>query len=139
MKPTEQFANAAVMPKTGRFATLRGLPRAQGSCALACSLIAAPLLSLCVLLALCVGVAQAEPPKLISYGSLSAHGMAAGVAVEDSGDLFVSGLIGEGFGPSTVVKLDPSGNVALAAVPVWVCALLGCCGEPDERRRVRAR
>ncbi len=111
MKPTEQFANAAVMPKTGRFATLRGLPRAQGSCALACSLIAAPLLSLCVLLALCVGVAQAEPPKLISFGSLSAHGMAAGVAVEDSGDLFVSGLIGEGFGPATVVKLDPSGTL----------------------------
>ena len=58
-------------------------------------------------------VAQAEPPKLISYGQFSAHeARAVGVAVEGSGDLFVSSLFeGERFGPSTVVKLDPSGNL----------------------------
>ncbi len=63
--------------------------------------------------ALSAGVAQAEPPKLILFGSFSAHEAQGevGVAVEGSGDLFVSGLVGEEFAPSTVVKLDPSGNL----------------------------
>ncbi len=62
--------------------------------------------------ALSPGVAQAEPPKLVSYGSFNtqeAHSI--GVAVEGSGDLFVSGLFAEGLGVSTVVKLDPSGKL----------------------------
>jgi streptogramin lyase len=113
VRPTEQFAKPAVTSKAGRFATLRGLLQAQGSGAPAHSLAAAPLVAFCVLLALCVGVAQAEPPKLISYGSFSvpeAH--AVDVAVAGSGDLFVSSLFPEGspFSPSMVVKLDPAGK-----------------------------
>jgi DNA-binding beta-propeller fold protein YncE len=116
VKPTEHTAKAAVTPKTGLFATLRALLHAQGSSAFALSLVAAPLAALYVLLALSAGVAQAEPPKLVSYGSFSAHELSAvGVAVEASGDLFVSGLIvvknGGELEPSTVVKLDPSGNL----------------------------
>ncbi len=63
--------------------------------------------------ALCAAVAQAEPPKLISYGlfSVPAEAYPVGVAVEGSGDLFVSSLFVEGPAPSTVVKLDPSGNL----------------------------
>ncbi len=58
------------------------------------------------------GVAQAEPPKLISEGNFSTHEAGAGgIAVEGSGDLFVSSLVEVGFGASTVVKLDPSGNL----------------------------
>jgi DNA-binding beta-propeller fold protein YncE len=56
--------------------------------------------------------AQAEPTKLISYGSFGTQQFAAtGVAVEGSGDLFVSGLLGERFARSPVVKLDPSGKL----------------------------
>ncbi len=111
VKLAEQFAKAAVIRKIGRFATLRGLLRAQGSGAPARGLVAAALLALCVLLTLSAA-AQAEPPKLILYGSFSAHeSRAVGVAVEGSGDLFVSGLVGEGFVSSPVVKLDPSGNL----------------------------
>ncbi len=99
--------------KIGRFATLRGLLQAQGIGASARSLVAAPPVALCVLLAFCVGVAQAEPPKLISYGlfgSQEAH--AVGVAVEGSGDLFVSSLFeGSPLVPSGVVKLGPSGDL----------------------------
>jgi DNA-binding beta-propeller fold protein YncE len=62
--------------------------------------------------ALCAGVAQAEPPKLVSYGQFSAQeAHAVGVAVEGSGDLFVSGFLGENFASSSVVKLDPSGKL----------------------------
>ena len=78
------------------------------------SLIATPLITLCALLTLSAAVAQAEPPKLISYGQFSAHEFRAdGVAVGGSGDLFVTGLaeaVPE-FGPSTVVKFDSSGNL----------------------------
>ncbi len=114
VKPTEHTANTASTSKTGRFATLRALLHPRGSGAPARGPIIAPLIVLCVLLALCAGVAQAEPPKLISYGKFStqeAH--AVGVAVEGSGDLFVSGILAEGlsFGPSAVVKLDPSGKL----------------------------
>ncbi len=113
MISTEHTAKPAVTPKIGRFATLCGLLSVQGSGASARGLVAAPLVAVCVLLVLCVGVAQAEPPKLISEGLFSTHegGEASGVAVGGSGDLFVSGLLGEGLGPSSVVKLDPSGNL----------------------------
>ena len=59
-------------------------------------------------------LAQAEPPKLISYGVFGTYkASTTGVAVEGSGDLFVSSFRGEGvgFGPSSVVKLDPSGKL----------------------------
>jgi DNA-binding beta-propeller fold protein YncE len=111
VNPTAHTAKPAVTSKIGRFATLRGLLQAQGSGALARSAVA-PLVALCALLALCVGVAQAEPPKLIPYGSFSAQqAHAVGVAVGGSGDLFVSGLFEANFGPSAVVKLDPSGKL----------------------------
>jgi DNA-binding beta-propeller fold protein YncE len=121
VKSTEHTAKAAVTPKVGRFATLRGLRRAKGSSVPARGLVAAPLAALCILLALCVGVAQAEPPKLIPIGSFSSHNSnSSGVAVEGSGDLFVSSLKGGepfGFGPSTVVKLDPSGKLVSPPSP----------------------
>ena len=63
-------------------------------------------------LAISVTAAQAEPPKLVSYGLFSANEYrAAGVAVGGSGDLFVSGLVGEAFASVPVVKLDPSGSL----------------------------
>src|SRR6202041_3365547 len=66
----------------------------------------------------CAGAAQAEPPKLIFDESFSAQAHSAvGVAVEGSGDLFVSSLFGETFAPSTVVKLDPSGNLLSSPSP----------------------
>jgi hypothetical protein len=76
-------------------------------------LIALLALGIVTVLALCAGAAQAEPPKLIPYGLFSTHEeYAVGVAVEGSGDLFVSSLLSQGsFAPSTVVKLDPSGNL----------------------------
>ncbi len=114
MKPTEHTAKSAATPKIGRFATLRALLHAQGSGAPLRSLIATPLITLCALLTLSAGVAQAEPPKLIPIGTFSTHEAdAVGVAVEGSGDLFVSSLFPQGdiYVPSTVVKLDPSGKL----------------------------
>ena len=100
-------------PKTGRFATLRASSPCPRSGAPARSLVAAPLVRLCAsCCALSAAVAQAEPPKLVLYESFSAQETnAVGVAVEGSGDLFVSGLFGEGFAPAPVVKLGPSGNL----------------------------
>ncbi len=122
MKSTAHIAKPAVAPETGRFALPRGPHRAAGSGAPARGPIAAPFVarSLVVLCALAglftlstAAVAQAEPPKLVSYGQFSVPdgGHPVGVAVEGAGDLFVSSLLVEGFGPSTVVKLDPSGNL----------------------------
>jgi DNA-binding beta-propeller fold protein YncE len=132
VKPTEQFAKAAVTSKTGRFATLRGLLHAQGSSAPARSLVAAPLLVLCVSLALSAGVAQAEPPKLVSYGSFSAHEPSAvGVAVEGSGDLFVSGFLTfSEFAPESVVKFDPSGNLLSPPSPFGAAYYSGVAVNP---------
>ncbi len=131
MNLTEHIAKAAVTPKIGRFATLRGLLQTQGSGALARSLVAAPLAALCVLLALYAGAAQAEPPKLISYGSFSAHeAQAVGVAVEGSGDLFVSSLLEANFGPSAVVKLDPSGNLLSPPSPLGSAHYSGVAVNP---------
>lgn len=59
MKRAEQFAKTAVTPKTGRFTTLRALLLVQGSGASAPSLVAVPLLALCVLLALCLNTLAA--------------------------------------------------------------------------------
>ncbi len=112
-QPTERSAKSAVTPKLGRFATLRALLHAPGSSASLRSLIATPLITLFALLTLSAAVAQAEPPKLILYGSFSTHEyLATGVAVEGSGDLFVSGLLAaREFGPAPVVKFDPSGKL----------------------------
>jgi hypothetical protein len=131
VKSTEHTANAAITPKIGRFATLRGLLPAEGSGASTRGLLAVPLAALCVLLALCVGVAGAEPPKLIPYGQFGTHqAHAAGAAVESSGDLFVSGLIAEGFAQSSVVKLDPSGNLLSPPSPFGSAYYSGIAVDP---------
>ncbi len=110
--PTEHTAKAAVTPKTGRFATLRGLHRVKGSGASVQGLVLAPLTALCVLLALCAGVARAEVPALIPYGVLPTHQeLVNGLAVEGSGDLFETSLFQGFFGLSTVLKLNPDGGV----------------------------
>ena len=112
MTPTAHTAKSTVALETGRFASLCGLFQARGSGAPARSLVAAPLVALCVLLALCVGAAQAEPPKLVSYGSFSeSEFRGAGVAVGASGDPFVSGVFGEGLALAPVFKFDPSGKL----------------------------
>lgn len=74
--------------------------------ALACSMAV-------LALVLFAAAAQAEPPKLISYGSFSTQeGGVIGIAVEGSGDLFVSSLFeGSPFAPGKLVKFDPSGNL----------------------------
>ncbi len=111
VKPAEHIAKPAVTPKIGRFATFRALSRAQGSGAPARGLVAA-LVALCVLLALCAGVAQAEPPALIPYGALPTHQeLVNGLAVEGSGDLFLTSIFKGELEDSTVVKLDPAGNL----------------------------
>ncbi len=92
MTPTKHTAKPAATPKTGRFATLRGLLHAQGSGASLRKLIATPLITLCALLTLSAGVAQAEAPKLISYGKFASEG--PGVAVDQaSGDVFTASLL----------------------------------------------
>lgn len=118
MRTTMHIAKPTVAAETGRFALLGGLHRAPGSGAPVRRLLVTPLTVLCaffVLLALSTGPAQAESPKLISYGSFGAQETSAvGVAVGGSGDLFVSGMFPpEGIvaAPSTVDKLDPSGNL----------------------------
>ena len=86
--------------------------RTRGSTFTVLALSVAAVLACALQGALSPGVAQAEPPKLISYGEFSAHeAKAVGVAVGGSGDLFVSGFIEGFFAPSTVVNLDPSGNL----------------------------
>ncbi len=118
--PTAHIAKPAVASKTGRFALPCGLHRAPGSGAPARDLAAVPfvarsLIALCVLASSFAlsAAAQAEPPKLVSYGHFSAHeDKADGVAVEGSGDLFVSGFFNLNTGAlESVVKLGPSGNL----------------------------
>jgi hypothetical protein len=140
--PTECTAKAAVTPKTGRFATLRGFLHVQGSGAPARGPVAAPfaarsLVVLCALVTLfalaTANVAQAEPPKLISYGLFSAEQAdGTGIAVEGSGDLFVSSLFGErdSFHPSKVVKLDPSGNLLSPPSPIGSAHYSGVAVNP---------
>ncbi len=104
---------------TGFFALLTGLSNARGSGAPARGSIAYPralsliaLCALCALLALCAGVAQAEPPALIPYGVLPTHQeLVNGLAVEGSGDLFLTSIFKGEFEESMVIKLDPSGNL----------------------------
>jgi hypothetical protein len=120
VKPTAHIAKSAAASKIGRFALLRGPHCAPGSRAPARGLAAGPfvarsLIALCALaglFALSAAAAQAEPPKLVSYGQFSTpSAISVGVAVEGSGDLFVSGFLGENFAPASVVKLGPSGNL----------------------------
>jgi DNA-binding beta-propeller fold protein YncE len=128
--PTEHTANTASASKTGLFATLRALLQAQGSGA-PTGLVAAPLAALCVLLALCVGVAQAEPPALIPYGVLPTHQeLVNGLAVEGSGDLFLTSIFKGELEESTVVKLDPSGNLLSPPSPFGLAHYSGVAVNP---------
>jgi hypothetical protein len=140
VNPTAHTAKPAAASKIGRFALPRGLHRAPGSGAPARGPIVAPfvarsLIALCALaglLALSTAApAQAEPPKLVSYGQFSAQQQyAVGVAVEGSGDLFVSGFLGENFAPSTVVKLDPSGKLLSPPSPFGSAYYSGVAVDP---------
>jgi hypothetical protein len=133
MKPIERIATSASTPKTGLFATLRGLVHAGGSGAPLRGLIATPLVTLCAivgLFALSVGVAQAEPPALASYGNFPTHQeFVNGVAVERSGDLFLTSIL-KGFEASTVVKLDPSGNLLSPPSPFGSAHYSGAAVNP---------
>jgi NHL repeat len=118
---------AAMAPDGVQAATPTGLGESRGRHSMSArrltSATVACLCSLAILLALSGGVAQAEPPRLVSAGNFSAHTGkegTAGVAVEGSGDLFLSNLVGGepfGYGPSTVVKLDASGNLLSSPSP----------------------
>ncbi len=78
--------------------------------------MATPLIAFCALLALCVGVAQAEPPKLVSYGTFASEG--PGVAVDQSsGDVFTAGFFkieggeAQGAGGTGLIRqFDGEGN-----------------------------
>ncbi len=114
MIPTEHTAKSASMPKTGRFATLRGLLHAQGSGAPTRSMIAIPLVGLCAcvgLLMLSTAVARAEAPKLISDGSFSSVATnPVGVAVDQpSGDVYVAAWYDETQPP--INEFDGSGKL----------------------------
>ncbi len=119
VRTTGHDANAASASKIGRFALLRGPRHAPGTGAPPRGLAAGPfaarsLMALCALVTLfafcTAAVAQAEPPKLISEGNFSTQGTVVGIAVEGSGDLFVSSFYEGFFNPSTVAKFDPSGK-----------------------------
>ncbi|HWX44388.1 MAG TPA: hypothetical protein VNY52_03590 [Solirubrobacteraceae bacterium] len=81
------------------------------------SLVAALALSVAGLLALSSGVAQAEPPKLISYGNFGSgsSAFAIGAAVDQSnGDVYVTGLLNTSNGnyeSAHINKFDPSGKL----------------------------
>jgi NHL repeat len=121
VKPTAHTAKPAVAPETGRFASLGGPHRAPGSGApargpIAATFVARSLVALCALAGIfalsTTAVAQAAAPTLIPYGQFSTHEpLVAGIGVGGSGDLFVSSLLTNSFGPSKVVKLDPSGKL----------------------------
>ena len=140
VKPTEHIAKAAVTPKIGRFATLRGLLQAQGSGALcAQSGCCAARRPLCFAGALCrrrpSRTSQAHLLRIVQRARGASGWCRCGrlwrpVRVES---------LGSELWPLDGGQARSFRQLALAAVPVWVCALLGCCGEPDERRRVRAR
>ena len=73
---------------------------------------------LCVLVGAfaCTSVAQAEPPKLISYGSFASGFTTWGIGVgvdQSSGDVYVSGLLNQsgGFNPSNVNDFNASGKL----------------------------
>jgi hypothetical protein len=116
VRTTGQHANAASTPKTGLFTAPRGSHRAPG-------IGARPLVALCALVGAfafaTAAAAQAEVPKLLSYGNFGSaefrftnvetgeveDSEPLGVAVDQSsGDVYVAGLLKIGSG-------NPSQNV----------------------------
>ncbi len=75
--------------------------------------LAALALSVAALLALSAAVAQAEVPKLISYGTFAASPLPSGVAVDQSSsNVYVTNLLNiETDEPSHVDKFNASGNL----------------------------
>jgi DNA-binding beta-propeller fold protein YncE len=72
----------------GKLTERRSPPRLLGGW------IAAPIMILCALLALCAGVARAEVPRLVPNGTFAAEGGPLGIAVDQSnGDVFTTGFI----------------------------------------------
>ncbi len=92
-------------------------------------------LALCavVLLALFAGVAQAEPPALISYGNFNSQtGWGIGAAVDQSsGDVYVSGLRDPETGaPPPVNKFDASGKLLSPPSPFGAMFHAGAAVNP---------
>ncbi len=120
MTSTAHIAKLAVAPKTGRFASLRGLLTGNGGGLSKISFNQAgqarSLVVLCALAGLfalaTAAIAQAAPPGLISDGSFSAvTSYPSGIAVDQSsGDLYVAGLSSPSGAPVDD-KLDASGKL----------------------------
>jgi hypothetical protein len=71
------------------------------------------LLGLCVagVLVLCAGVAQAEPPKLIPYGTFDPGPLPLGIAVDDSGGSSRGDVYTAAYFSSNINKFDASGKL----------------------------
>ncbi len=129
MKLTERIAKSASTPKTGLFATLRGLLHAKGSSAPWRTLLAAtPVITLCTLLGLLAlsAAAHAEVPRLIAYGSFSPGPFSQGVAVDQSsGDVYVAALA-----VADINKFDASGKLLSPPSPFGEGNLSGAAVNP---------
>ena len=107
-------------PRTGLFATLRGLLPARGSGVPSRTLLATPLIALCAFLA--PAVAQASPPGLISSGQVESN-LAVGVALDNSGtssqgDLYVGSFFNlSSFQFGHLEKFDSSGGLLAPPSP----------------------
>jgi hypothetical protein len=106
-----QKGSATASPAQGNQAT-EASPRPPRRTLTALALSATPAITLCALagiFALSTGVARAEAPKLIPYGTFPAH-LPVGVAVDQpSGDVFVAGLSSESETP--IEKFDATGKL----------------------------
>ncbi len=108
MRTTGHTVNAASTPKTGLFAALRGSHPALGTGVR--SLIA--LCVLATLLALSIAsVAQAEPPRLIQYGSFNPGPFALSVTVDNSGGSSQGDVYTAAFLSANLNKFDASGKL----------------------------
>jgi hypothetical protein len=91
-------------------------------------------LALCVagLLALSVGVAHAEPPKLVSYGNFADSPLPDGVAVDQSSsDVYVADFLNlETFSPGHVDKFDSSGELLSPPSPFGQAFDTGAAVDP---------
>jgi hypothetical protein len=92
-----------------------------------------PVLATCVagVLALCAGVAQAEPPRLVSYGTFSSGGAFGAAVDQSSGDVYVAGLVNlSTFGQEHVNKFDFSGRLLSPPSPFGEGLYSGAAVDP---------